>query len=118
MPCTLSYAFKTASNYHVYSKSEVTEVSYQIRSSYLYIFFTGSKTYDEDGEYGDSSVYFLIVIKDSNDKILYSDDFHILSGMIPGKDFGPNGYLGWRTVEEKYLKEDEHYTVELVDYEI
>lgn len=113
LPREFKYYYKATN--HIYSKCLVTDVYFEIQESKLIIFFYGSKTYDEDGAYGNNKVDFVYVLKDSKGNILYSDNLFKF-GLVVGQNFGTKGYIGKTTnVSEYSLSPSETYTLEIVD---
>ena len=115
LPKTLSYICVSTS--HVYSRCQISKINFELQDGYLCAFFYGSKTYDEDGSYGNTAVNFTCVLKDSSGAIITSTNIYI-SGLIPNQQFGSNGYYGTKLCSSYNLSLDKSYILEVVDRRI
>lgn len=100
----------------IVSKCEVSKVTFEEQDGMLCAFIYGTKTYDQDGEYGDTPVKFKCVLKDSNQDIIAYEDIAIYD-LIEGMKLGDKGYYGFKFTDISNLSKSETYSFELVDYE-
>lgn len=82
----LGYGFQYNWGINYWSKIEISETSFKVMDGYLYAVCSGTKTYDKNGEYGSTEVRFKVVLYDSNDNIIASNDAWIYN-MIVGQQF-------------------------------
>jgi len=114
---TLPKTLKYYNSSHTYSKCKITDVHYKIQDGKLVVFFYGSKTYDENGNYGSWNVDFTCVLKNSKGDIISSNNIPIY-GLIVGQTFGPDGYYSIELCDISYLSTNEKYTLVIVDRKI
>ncbi len=105
LPLQLKYSYTGTG--HIYSKCEVTKVTFS--GSYRpEIHFSGKKTYDEDGEYGDEVIRFTWVLKDLQGNVVDSGSSYKY-GLVTGQNFEITDKI------EVSLSAEETYVLEIVD---
>lgn len=110
LPTTVSY------NYYggTYTKFEAKNVSYfytsygtNMNNGKLQVFVSGTKTFDWKGNYGTTMVQVLVILKDSNGKIIGSDKItSVLDDVVVGQAFSGS-------VTFDNISTNKEYTVEL-----
>ena len=107
LPATYAYTW----GYGTYTELKITSVSFTWFSDELTVHVTGEKTYDWKGDYGTTTPYFLVILRDASGKVLATEKWYSWDDIIVGQTF--HGKITFPGVTQ-----GEKYTIELADYEI
>ena len=110
LPATFSYTWGTKPD-NIYTKLNVTGVSFSFWGDTLRVTINGKKTYDWKGDVGTTRAEILVVIKDSKGNVVGSEKVRNWDELVVGQAFH-------ESAEFSKLSLGETYTVELRDCSI